>query len=151
MLTFNDLVNKKIARTPYKTNIIGDDIQCLDRFVVNYNNIWGCISDTHMSKGADGNYYISGQLFRDKEKTKQFVYAMNWGAYTFRDSSLQCANLYNYCLMNHKTISHDIVNGDHTLVVKPFTQDEEEYFVKNFAPEETEVKQEKQISLCFKY
>lgn len=152
MVTFNDLINKKVAPANYKTNIIGPDIQCLDRFVVNYNNIWGSISDTHISKGEDGNYYITGQLFRDKSKTTQFVYATNWGAYTFKDSSLGVNNLYNYCINNRKTISHTKVNGDDVLVVKPFTKEEDEYYITSVEQAiPTKEKPKPVISLEFNY
>ena len=49
MLTFSDLIKSGIAPAPYKTNIVTNDFESLDRFVINYNNIWGMISDTHMS------------------------------------------------------------------------------------------------------
>ena len=79
MLTFSDLIKNNIAPSPYKTNVIGNELTENDRFVINYNNIWGVVTDTHMSKGDDGNYYITGQLFRSREKTEQFLHAWSWG------------------------------------------------------------------------
>ena len=124
MLTFSDLIKSGIAPTPYKTNIVANDFESLDRFVINYNNIWGMISDTHMSKGEDGNYYITGQLFRDKEKTTNFLYAWNWGGYQFKDSSIGMISLSEYLKRNYKTVSHEIVNGDDVLVVRDFTKEQ---------------------------
>lgn len=129
MLTFSDLIEKGIAPSPYKTNVISDKS---DRFVVNYNNIWGLISDTHMSIGEDGNYYITGQLFRDRRKTEEFVYAWTWGGYSFKDSSLKCQSLRDYCMRNYKTISHEIVNGDDVLVVRNFTEEQRAYYDKYY-------------------
>lgn len=129
MLTFSDLIKSGVAPSPYKTNIIGNES---DRFVINYNNIWGVISDTHMSKGEDGAYYITGQLFRDKEKTQNFLYAWRWGNFYFKDSSLQSQSLYDYCKKNYKTIAHEVVNGDDVLVVRDFTEDQKEYYDKYY-------------------
>lgn len=132
MLTFNDLIKSGVAPSPYKTNVLGNGTDNLDRFIINYNNIWGIISDTHMSKGDDGNYYITGQLFRDRQKTCNFLYALAWGGYCFKDSSLKCQSLYDYCRSNYKTVSHRIVNGDDVLVVKDFTDEQKEYYEKYF-------------------
>lgn len=132
MLTFSDLIKSGIAPAPYKTNIVTNDFESLDRFVINYNNIWGMISDTHMSKGEDGNYYITGQLFRDKEKTTNFLYAWNWGGYQFKNSSVGISSLYDYLRRNYKTVSHEIVNGDDVLVVRDFTKEQREYYDKYY-------------------
>lgn len=130
MLTFSDLIKKGVAPSPYKTNVIGPETS--DRFIINYNNIWGIISDTHMSKGEDGNYYITGQLFKNREKTQNFLYAYMWGGYCFKDSSLKCNSLFNYCQSNYKTVSHEIVNGDDVLVLREFTDEQKEYYDKYF-------------------
>lgn len=130
MLTFSDLIKKGVAPSPYKTNVIGPENS--DRFIINYNNIWGIISDTHMSKGEDGNYYITGQLFRNKANTERFIYSSTWGGYCFKDSSLKCACLFDYCRSNYKTIEHTIVNGDDVLVLKDFTEEQKEYYDKYF-------------------
>lgn len=132
MLTFSDLIKSGIAPSPYKTNIVGNDISKLDRFVINYNNIWGMITDTHMSKGDDGNYYITGQIFKDKGKTNNLLYAWNWGNYQFKDSSIGMISLSEYLKRNYKTVSHEVVNGDDVLVVRNFTEEQREYYDKYF-------------------
>ena len=129
MLKFSDLIKSGVAPSPYQRNVVGNQT---DRFVINYNNIWGVISDTHMSKGDDGVYYITGQLFRNKEKTSSFIYAWNWGGYSFKDSSLRCKSLFSYCQENYKTISHEIVNGDDVLAVRDFTEEQREYYDKYY-------------------
>jgi hypothetical protein len=68
-----------------------------------------------MSIGADGNYYITGQLFRDEKKTNAFVHASSWGGYTFSNSSLRIVTLHEYCRLNHKALRHVKVNGDDVL------------------------------------
>ena len=129
MLTFSDLIKKGIAPSPYKKDVITTDS---DRFIINYNNIWGIISDTHMGKGEDGNYYITGQLFKDKAKTENFIHAWTWGGYCFKDSSLKCTSLFQYCQSNYKTVAHEIVNGDDVLVLKEFTDEQKEYYDKYY-------------------
>lgn len=129
MKTFSDLIKSGVAPSPYKTNVISNET---DRFIINYNNIWGVISDTHMSKGEDGNYYITGQLFRDRDKTNNFINAWTWGGYCFKDSSLRCESLFNYCRRNYKTIAHEIVNGDDVLVLHEFTEEQKEYYDKYY-------------------
>ena len=129
MLKFSDLIKNGVAPSPYQRNVVGNQT---DRFVINNNNIWGVISDTHMSKGDDGVYYITGQLFRDKDKTSSFIYAWTWGGYSFKDSSLRCKSLYSYCQENYKTISHEIVNGDDVLAVRDFTEEQREYYDKYY-------------------
>ena len=126
MLTFNDLIKDNVAPSPYKTNIVANNLEELDRFVINYNNIWGVVSDTHMSKGDDGKYYITGQLFRDAKKTNCFVYGTFWGGYCFHDSSMKADCLFSYAQRNGKTIHHEIVNGDDVLVLDDFTEEQRE-------------------------
>ena len=129
MLTFSDLIKSGIAPSPYKKNVVGNGS---DRFIINYNNIWGIISDTHMSLGEDGVYYITGQLFRDKDKTNNFIYAWTLGGYSFKDSSMHCQSLFDYCRKNYKTIAHEVVNGDDVLAVRDFTEDQREYYNKYY-------------------
>ena len=130
MLTFSDLIKSGIAPSPYKKSVVDDSGS--DRFIINYNNIWGIISDTHMSKGEDGLYYITGQLFRDREKTQNFLYAWTWGGYAFKDSSMKCQSLFDYCKKNYKTVAHEIVNGDDVLVLRDFTEEQREYYDKYY-------------------
>lgn len=132
MLTFSDLIKNNIAPSPYKTNVIGNELTENDRFVINYNNIWGVVTDTHMSKGDDGNYYITGQLFRSREKTEQFLHAWSWGGCSFKDSSMRCQSLWDYIRNNYKTVQHEIVNGDDVLVLRDFTEEQREYVEKYY-------------------
>lgn len=124
MITFSDLLKNNVAPSPYKFDVITSSS---DRFLINYNNIWGVISDTRMSIGEDGNYYITGSLIKNKEKCEQFVYACSWGNYMFKDSSIAVNSLYDYCIKNRKTIQHDIVNGDDVLVIKEFTEEQNKW------------------------
>ena len=135
MQTFTDLIKSGVAPSPYKTNVISNET---DRFIINYNNIWGIISDTHMSKGEDGRYYITGQLFKNKDKTCNFIYAWSWGAYNFKNSSLGYSSLKEYCDRNYKTISHEIVNGDDVLVLTEFTEEQREYYDKYYGATQTD-------------
>jgi hypothetical protein len=128
MITFSDLIKNNVAPSPYKFDVITSSS---DRFLINYNNIWGIVTDTRMSIGEDGNYYITGSLIKNERKTNDLVYSWTWGDYNFNDSSLGISTLFEYCKRNHKTIHHEIVNGDDVLVVKNYTQEQEEYCNKN--------------------
>lgn len=131
MITFTDLINSGIAPSPYEFDVVTTGS---DRFVINYNNIWGVISDTHMGIGEDGNYYITGQLFRDARKTSTFVYAYSWGGYTFSNSSLKIATLHEYCRLNHKALRHVKVNGDDVLKLVDVEDNESQNAVSAPAP-----------------
>lgn len=158
MLTFNDLIKDNIAPSPYKTNVI--DRSC-DRICVNYNNIWGILTDTHMSKGENGKYYITGSLLKDKRKTNDLVLSGWLGNYSFRDSSVGANNLLDYAHRNHFIIAHTIVNGDDVLELTPMTDEELEWYEKNnysgeccgYFSDNKQAKKDKDMSeiMCFDY
>mgnify|MGYP006978482456 CR=1 FL=1 len=128
MLTFNELIKNNIAPSPYKTNVIDCSS---DRICINYNNIWGILTDTHMSKGENGKYYITGSLLKDKNKTIDLVHSSFLGNCFFRDASVNAYNLLDYVHKNHLLVAHSIVNGDDVLELTPMTDDEIKWYEEN--------------------
>lgn len=124
MLTFNDLIKNNVAPSPYKVNVVDST----DRICINYNNIWGVLTDTHMSKGEDGKYYITGSILKDRRLAENLVMYCNWGNYYFRDSSVGAYCLLDFAHKNHLVISHSIINGDDVLELKPMTDDEIKWY-----------------------
>ena len=123
MLTFSDLIKNNVAPTPYEMDVV--TTTGLDRLIINYNNIWGCISDTHMSKGEDGNYYITGQLFSDPVLTDEFIASRFWGDYCFKDSSVGAATLEEYLAMFGYTAVRMKRNGDDVICLVQLEKKEE--------------------------
>lgn len=121
MLTLTDLIAQGVAEPIYKNNVVTTTGN--DRFIINYNNIWGMISDTHMSKGDDGNYYITGQLFRDEKLTNDFLLSAFWGGYCFKDSSLGVTCLQHYLELNGYNPVRIVVNGDDVLGLIEITKE----------------------------
>lgn len=159
MLTFNDLISQNITPSPYKTNVIDDSS---DRICINYNNIWGILTDTHMSRGEDGKYYITGSLLKNKRKATDLVLNFWWGGYSFSDSSVGANSLLDYAHKNHLLVAHEIVNGDDALVLTQMTDDEIEWYEKTQKgnvccygcyADEKPTKKDKDMSnlLCFDY
>lgn len=120
MLTFSDLIANNVAPSPYRMNVV--TTTGFDRLIINYNNIWGCISDTHMSKGDDGVYYITGQLLQDEMKFKDFLFSSYWGGYCFKDSSLRVTTLHEYLKMFGYAAVRQTRNGDCVAVLKPIEE-----------------------------
>ena len=160
MLTFTDLIKQNIAPSPYKTNVINDSS---DRICINYNNIWGILTDTHMSKGEDGKYYITGSLLKNKTKTVSLVNYTTWGGVYFGDSSVNAVSLSDYAHKNHLLISHDIVNGDDVLVLTPMDEDEIKWYEETctgqcvyaqdvpYIDKKTQKDKDMSTLLCFEY
>lgn len=124
MITFTDLINKGVAPSPYQTNIVGGDITNYDPFVINYNNIWGVVTDTHMSKGDNNYYYISGSLISDYNKTRSLFYDTHVGNYYFNNSSLGTSTLYEFLRNFRKKAKRMVVNGDWVIVIEKMSEEQ---------------------------
>jgi hypothetical protein len=123
MLTFTDLIQLGVASARY-TNVITNETPEMDRIVINYNNIWGCITDTHMTK-KDDIYIITGSLLRDKKKTEHLMYSRYWGGYDFSQASVCCNSLFEFVYKNGLCAQHDVINGDDVLIIKKYIPESE--------------------------
>jgi len=123
MLTFSDLIKANVAPAPYEFDVV--TTTGLDRMIINYNNIWGCVTDTHMSKGEDGTYYITGQLFRNPDMTDDLLVSEFWGGYCFKDSSVGARSLEQYLESFGYSACRAVKNGDDVLMLVPIKIEEE--------------------------
>lgn len=128
MLTMKDLIDAKVAPANY-TDVY--DQRNDDRMSINYNNIWGVVTDTNMRRCNDEceySYIITGQLMRDEQKVRDLLFnprwGTRWGVYRFADSSIGVDTLFNYITMNHFTAEHCKVNGDDVIVLKPMSDEQ---------------------------
>ena len=121
MKTFQDLINAGIAPSRYDTPLMGQTTDT-DPFVRTYNNIWGPVSDTHMSTLGDGRYVITGTMVADQVKFSSFLYSTRWGGYDFGSTSLKSLNdkylsLSSLINRNNCIGAFGIINGDKVYII----------------------------------
>lgn len=107
---FSELIAAGVAS--FQEKPIGTDIPCLDPLVRMYNNVWGLLTDTHMSF-ADDSYIITG-TFIDSPYWERFFYACNWGTTCFKLGS-GFYSLENMISNYGYRVEKDVYNGDHVL------------------------------------
>lgn len=73
---FSELIEKGVAS--FEEKPVGSPIPTLDPMVKTYNNLWGALTDTHMSKVDDG-YIITG-TFVKTPYWERFKYCSFWGS-----------------------------------------------------------------------
>ena len=78
---FTELVDAGVASPNYTP--IAKDTPTFCPVCHAYNNIWGIISDTHMSCLDNGRRIITGTFISNVPKWTQFVFAPNWGGVRF--------------------------------------------------------------------
>lgn len=122
MKTFQDLIKDGIAPNRYDNVYIGQTPN-IDPFVRGYNNVWGVVSDTHMSTYGENQYIITGSMLRDSNKFSQFLYAYYWGGYNFNASEAAKVNgvrcLSGYISKNGLSGSFQKVNNDDVYILSP--------------------------------
>lgn len=129
MKTFQDLIKAGIAPSRYDTKLMGQTTDT-DPLVRTYNNIWGIISDTHMSRLEDGRYVITGSMVSDQRKFSTFLYAERWGGYNFGNSSLKTLSdsylsLCSLINRNNCVGSFEKINGDNVYVLTPLSDEQQ--------------------------
>lgn len=80
---FSELVAAGVATFNHVP--IAPQTPCHDPICHTYNNLWGVLTDTHMSC-TDGRYIITGTFVGDPKKWSNLKYAPNWGGCRFIDS-----------------------------------------------------------------
>jgi len=127
MRTFQDLINQGIAPSRYEQPIA----KCMpedDPFVRAYNNVWGIVSDTHMNKIDDDNYFITGSMIRDQRKFSQFLFAEYWGGYKFANTAAAKVNdawsLSGFLGQNRLVGSFGVINGDQVYLLTNYEGEE---------------------------
>ncbi len=77
---FSELVAAGVA--PFRHEPIAAETPQCDPICHTYNNVWGVITDTHMSY-VDGKYIITGTLLADVKKWTELKYSPFWGGVRF--------------------------------------------------------------------
>lgn len=78
---FTDLVNAGVAG--FHNTPIAPETPQYCPVCHTYNNVWGVITDTHMSCLPDGRRVITGTFVSDPKKWTQLMYASFWGGVRF--------------------------------------------------------------------
>lgn len=108
---FSDLINKGVAA--FQEKPVGSPTPTIDPMVKAYNNLWGLLTDTHMSKLCDECYIITG-TFVKSQYWERFKYCGYWGSTNIRlgsgYDSLECM-VYS----NGYQMTPDTYNGDYVI------------------------------------
>ena len=107
---FSDLINKGVAA--FQEKPVGSPVPTLDPMVKAYNNLWGLLTDTHMSAVEDG-YIITG-TFVKSQYWEGFKYCSYYGSTNIKLGS-GFYSLENMIYTNGYVMSPDIYNGDYVI------------------------------------
>ena len=107
---FSDLIKKGVAA--FQEKPVGSPVPTLDPMVKAYNNLWGLLTDTHMSAVEDG-YIITG-TFVKSQYWERFKYCSYWGTTNIKLGSGFCS-LENMVNANGYVMTPDIYNGDYVI------------------------------------
>ena len=122
MKTFQDLIRDGVAPNRYDAVYIGQTPNA-DPFVRGYNNVWGVVSDTHMSSYGENQYIITGSMVRNSQKFSSFLYAYYWGGYSFNAAEAAKVNgircLSGYISKNGLVGEFSKVNNDDVYILSP--------------------------------
>lgn len=109
MNRFSEWIKQGIAPSPYKTDTFND--RPSDGLCRLYNNLWGALTDTHMTKHDNGHYVITGSMLRDQEKFNSFIDAPAWCSCNFKQAS--GVNTLGELFAMHSLVGkHTIQNND---------------------------------------
>jgi hypothetical protein len=126
MLTFSDLIKNGVAPSRYEQPI-AKETPTGDPFVRAYNNVWGVVSDTHMNKIDDDDYFITGTLVVNQRRWMQFLNAEHWGAYSFLNTAAARVNnaktLSDFLTANGLEGYFDTINGDQVFYLRSKIED----------------------------
>ena len=118
---FSDLINQGIAPARYQ-DFTKEEPSSLasidDNMIITYNNYWGVITHTHMSRKGD-HIVITGSLFRSEHKTKCLMNNGFWGDVQFKVITPEVYNLSGFLNAYGYTWYRDILNGDWVVKIVP--------------------------------
>lgn len=107
---FSEMINKGVAA--FQERPVGSPIPTLDPMVKAYNNLWGLLTDTHMSVVEDG-YIITG-TFVKTQYWPGFTYASYYGNTNIKLGS-GYYSLENMVYSNGYEMKPDTYNGDYVI------------------------------------
>lgn len=111
---FSELIAKGVAS--FQEKPVGSFTPTLDPMVKAYNNLWGALTDTHMSKVDDG-YIITG-TFVKTPYWERFKYSYYWGSTNIKLGS-GFNSLENMISLNGYMMTPDLYNGDYVIKLTP--------------------------------
>lgn len=111
---FSELIEKGVAS--FQEKPVGSLTPTLDPMVKAYNNLWGALTDTHMSAVDDG-YIITG-TFVKTQYWEGFKYCYYYGSTNIRLGS-GYTSLENMVYSNGYVMNPDIYNGDYVIKLTP--------------------------------
>ena len=107
---FSEMIKKGIASFSEKP--VGSPVPTLDPIVKAYNNLWGLLTDTHMSAVEDG-YIITGTFVKGPY-WESFKYCSYYGNTNIKLGSGYC-NLESMIYSNGYEMKPDVYNGDYVI------------------------------------
>lgn len=112
---FSDLIKKGVAN--FHHGPVGTPVPSLDPVVKLYNNLWGALTDTHMSKVDQDRYIITGTYVKTPQ-WENFKYAYMYGSTNIRlgsgyDSLEGMINAYGFVM------NPGVYNGDYVIMLTP--------------------------------
>lgn len=108
---FSEMINKGVAA--FEEKPVGSFTPTLDPMVRSYNNLWGALTDTHMSIVGDGEYIITG-TFVNTPSWERFKYCSNWGTTCIKLGS-GYGSLEQMVWVNGYEMKPDLYNGDYVI------------------------------------
>lgn len=118
---FSDLINQGIAPARYQ-DFTKEEPSSLasidDNMIITYNNYWGVITDTHMSRKGD-DIVITGSLLRSEHKTNRLMDSGLWGDIQLDRIVSGVYNLSGFLNAYGYTWYRDILNGDWVVKIVP--------------------------------
>lgn len=107
---FSELITQGVA-TGFKIRNIAPEIPVNDYICRTYNNIWSIPSDTHMCLDKEtGKRFITGSMIKKTEQWDRFLYSINWGAVSFKNSGYW--SLSDFLQKNGLKGCYSALNGD---------------------------------------
>lgn len=111
---FSDLIAKGVAS--FQEKPVGSTVPTLDPMVKAYNNLWGLLTDTHMSKVGD-DYIITGTFVKSRY-WEGFKYCSYYG-----NTNIKLGSGYNtleqMVSVNGYQMTPDLYNGDYVIKLTP--------------------------------
>lgn len=111
---FSELIAAGVASFNHEP--IAPQTPCHDPICHTYNNLWGVLTDTHMSC-ADGRYVITGTFVGDPKKWSSLMWTPNWGGCNFIDSGYYSLSEF-LCLAGYEPRT-TVLNGQAAIELIP--------------------------------
>lgn len=112
---FSELVNAGVAG--FQSTPIAQDTPQYCPVCHTYNNVWGVITDTHMSCLPDGRRVITGTFVSDPQKWTRLMYEPYWGGIRFDTTGY--SSLSEFLYRSGLETQAIVLNGQPALALVP--------------------------------